>query len=255
MSGDRGQAKRCLVRRLVSGRLEAADYSPDSLADAAAYEPDDGIYTLSNTRAGGKVAGIDFHFDRLEDSARRERIPLALDRSAVRRALRTMMQAAGGGDMRFRITVPREGDPITLSIEPFNGLPAEVYETGVRCITIHDTVRDRAESKTTAWLHKRAAISAHLAGGLAEAILCNAAGQMLEGTSSNFYAVYRQHPRIVRTAGTGVLLGIAQRFLFAAGGPICEMTREAPNAADLDLFEEAFITSSSRDIVPVVEID
>ncbi len=255
MSDHQGLSSGCLVRRFVSGHLEPAEYTPDSLAEAAAYEPDDGVYTLANTRAGGKVAGIDFHFDRLEDSARRERIVLALDRDAVRRALRTMMHEAEITDMRFRITVPRGGQPLTLSIEPFAGLPASIYETGVRCITIHDTVRDRAESKTTAWLHKRVAISAHLTGGIAEAILCDKTGQMLEGTSSNFYAVYRQNPRTVRTAGTGVLPGVAQRILFAAGKQICEISFAAPNAADLDLIEEAFITSSSRDIVPVVQID
>lgn len=245
----------CLLRRLSESGLETAGYRADSLAEAAAYEPDDGIYTLANTRAGGKVAGLNLHFDRLEDSARREGIPLRLDRTAVRQGLRLMLHELGASDMRFRITVPRSGRPLSLSVEPFSGYPPEIYLDGIRCITVHDTVRTHAESKTTAWMHLRVTISSQLPAGVSEAILCDADGRMLEGTSSNFYAVPGGGRGTLRTAGEGVLAGTAQRILFESARGLCEVEREAPLAGELRLYSEAFITSSSRDIVPVVEID
>ncbi|WP_455383337.1 aminotransferase class IV [Salinispira pacifica] len=245
----------CIVRILDGGRLRAASYAAGSLAEAAVFEPDDGVYTLANTRNGGRVAGLDMHFDRLADSAAREGIPLRLDRSAVRTALRQMVGDSGWDDVRFRITIPRTGTPITLSIEPFAGLPPNTYVDGVRCVTVHDTVRFHAQSKTTAWLHLRVGISEHLPAGVTEGILCDSGGRMLEGISSNFYAVYHNAPRRVRTAADGVLPGIAQRILFSAAEGVCAVDLRAPECSEIDRFSEAFITSSSRDIVPVSEID
>jgi len=255
VNGHGGGRAGCLVRRLSNGVLEKTDYSAESLAEAALHEPDDGIYTLASTRAGGNVAGLNLHFDRLEDSAKREGIPLSLERGAVRDALRGLLRELGTGDMRFRITVPRSGRPLTLSVEPFSGYPEDMYRRGIRCITVHDTVRAHAESKTTAWLHLRLSISSHLPDGVSEAILCDAEGRTLEGTSSNFYAVYAKQPQLLRTAGEGVLAGTAQRILFASARGICEVELKAPLSGELGLYSEAFITSSSRDIVPVVEID
>ncbi|MBC7870676.1 MAG: aminotransferase class IV, partial [Chitinophagaceae bacterium] len=57
------------------------------------------------------------------------------------------------------------------------------------------------------------------------------------------------------TAGEGILPGIAQQIVFEVAPDIVPMKREAANIRDLTHITEAFITSSSRGIVPVVEID
>src|SRR5215213_1530271 len=96
------------VRLLTSTGLQPVAYTADSLADAAHHEPTDGIYTIANTFNTFQVLKFDAHLDRMEDSARREGIPLTLERPRLRAALRQMTTESGYGDVRFRITVPRD---------------------------------------------------------------------------------------------------------------------------------------------------
>ena len=82
-------------------------------------------------------------------------------------------------------------------------------------------------------------------------VLITSRGHILEGMTSNFYAV--QGGTLV-TARRGVLLGVTRRTILRlarAGGITIEY--RAPNINED--FEEAFITSSSRGVVPVVMIN
>jgi len=231
--------------------LQPAPYTADSLADAVQYEPADGVYTLSNTYNTFQVLKFDAHLDRLEDSARREGIPLKFDRPRLRAALRQMIADSGFGNVRFRITVPRaQPDHLILSIEPFKPYPPELYEHGVRCVTLPGSARQHPASKTTGWMHNRRSIA--LPPGIYEGLLVDEAGSILEGTSSNFYAILGDE---LRTAGEGVLPGIAQQIVFTVAPPILPVCKQPVNVRDIPQLSEAFITSSSRGIVPVVEID
>ncbi len=245
----------CIVRRLTSAGLEPVDYSAESLSEASLHEPVDGVYTLTNTRNRFGVVAIDWHFDRLEDSAMREGIPLRLDRESVRAAVRRIIEESGFDDVRFRITVPRSGYPLIISIEPFAGLPVSVFTRGVRCVTVQGAIRSNAESKTTAWMHARKSISSSLPEGIYEAVLRGSDDALLEGTSSNFYAVSAAAPNVVRTAGDRVLPGIAQRILGEASADLCSIDFHPTFGSDIPLFAECFLTSSSRGIVPIVEMD
>ncbi|MBA3872751.1 MAG: aminotransferase class IV [Anaerolineae bacterium] len=241
----------CVINFLTPDGLQPAPYHANSLADAVQYEPHDGVYTLANTFNHGQVLKLDAHLDRLEDSARRINIPLKLNRTALREALWHMILQSGYDDVRYRITVPHDTpDRIILSIEPFSGHPAEIYKNGVRAITLPNVARGNPVAKTTAWMHDRDSVP--LPPGIFTGLLINDDGNILEGTSSNFYAILNGE---LRTAGAGVLPGIAQQIIFEIAPSILPVKREAANVIDIPLFTEAFISGSSRGIVPVVEID
>lgn len=242
----------CLIKRLTPDGLKAVDYQAESLADATQYEPREGVYTVTNTYNTFQVLRFGAHLDRLGDSARYEQIPLQLDRSNLRAALREMIVEAGYGDVRFRITIPREHpDEAIISMEPFKRPPREVYEQGVRCITLAaDIARHNPVAKTTGWMHDRDQYP--LPEGIYTGLLVDSDGQILEGTTSNFYAVLNGE---LRTAGAGVLPGTAQQIIFAIADEILPLRKDAVNVADIPRLDEAFVTSSSRGIVPVVEID
>jgi branched-chain amino acid aminotransferase len=240
-----------LIRVLTPDGLQAVDYSAESLAEAVQYEPHDGVYTVTNTYQTFKVLKLDAHLDRLEDSARREDIPLQLDRRRLRVALRQMIAEANYGDVRFRITVPRDApNHFTLTIEPFHKPSAEVYANGVRCVTLPHSARHNPAAKTTDWMHNREGFT--LPEGIYTGLLLDDDGHILEGTSSNFYAVLDGE---LRTAGEGVLPGIAQQVVFRVAQGLILINRNAVHTSDVPRLSEAFITSSSRGIVPVVEID
>ena len=243
----------CSIRILTPDGLQPAPYTAASLDDAVQYEPSDGVYTVANTYNTFQTLKLDAHLDRLEDSARREDIPLKLDRERLREALRQMIVACDFGDVRFRITIPRDRpDHIILSMEPFTPPSAELIEKGVRCITIRQGGRINPAAKRVDWMHRRKTIKAALPEGIYDAFLLAPDGRILEGLGSNFYAILGGE---LRTAGDGVLPGIAQQIVFEVAPDVLPVRREAVYRDDMPHIDEAFLTSSSRGIIPVVEID
>jgi len=241
----------CLIELLTSDGLQPVPYTAESLAEAAQYEPHDGVYTVANTFNTFQVLKLDAHLDRLEDSARRENIDLKLDRPTLRKALRQVIDEANFGDVRFRITVSRvHPDQFILSVEPFQPPAPEVYENGVRCITLPDSARHNPAAKTTGWMHDREHFI--LPNGIYTGLLLDAQGDILEGMTSNFYAIVDGE---LRTAGEGALPGIAQQIVFTIAADIIPLRKDPVNVKDLSQIQESFVTSSSRGIVPVIEID
>jgi branched-chain amino acid aminotransferase len=240
-----------MIRILTPQDLQPAPYTADSLADAVKYEPSDGVYTVTNTYNTDQVLKLDAHLERLEDSARQQDIPLKLDRVRLRQVLRQMIGEANFGDVRFRITVPRQQPGhLILSIEPFAPPSPEIYVTGVRCITLRGSARHNPAAKTTDWMHDRRQIT--LPYGIYEGLLLDEQEHILEGTTSNFYGILDGD---LRTAGIGALPGIAQQIVFAVAPALLPLRKDALSIGDIPRLNEAFITSSSRGIVPVVEID
>jgi branched-chain amino acid aminotransferase len=229
------------------------DYSANSLNEAAAFEPHDGIYTVANTFNRYDTLKLNAHFDRMEDSARRENIPLVLDRSRLRNALRQMIDEVNFGDVRFRITVSKEApQDFIISIEPFHPPTVLLIEEGVRCITAPNSARVNAAAKTTEWMHKRQALANAMPAGIYETFLLDSEGNILEGTGSNFYAILDGK---LRTANEGVLKGISQQIIFEIAPAIIPLDLRPVHVSEIPQFSEAFLTSSSRGIIPVVEID
>ena len=243
----------CIVRVLTPDGLFPATYTADSLADAAHHEPADGVYTVTNTVDTFNVLKLDAHLNRLEDSARRAGMPLRLDRAHLRAALRTMIADSGFGDVRFRVTALRDQpEHYILSIEPFTPIAPRLIAEGVRCATLAGSARQDAAIKSTDWMHQRGHLAESLLPGVYEGLLLDAGGYILEGLSSNFYAV---REGVLFTAGAGVLPGIAQQVVVEVAAAVLPVHWQAVHADDVPGLDEAFITSSSRGIVPVVAID
>jgi branched-chain amino acid aminotransferase len=242
-----------LIKRLTSSGLVPVDYSANSLNDAAAFEPNDGIYTVANTFNRYDTLKLNAHFDRMEDSARRENIPLTLDRPRIRQALRQMIDEANFGDVRFRITVSRQHpEEFILSIEAFHAPAVKLLEEGVRGITAPNSARENAAAKTTEWMHKRQSLADAMPAGIYETFLLDSEGNILEGTGSNFYAILNSE---LRTANEGVLKGISQQIIFEIAPAIIPLNLYPVHHSEISQLSEAFMTSSSRGIIPIVELD
>jgi branched-subunit amino acid aminotransferase/4-amino-4-deoxychorismate lyase len=94
-------------------------------------------------------------------------------------------------------------------------------------------------------------------------ILLTKHGNILEGMTSNFYAIARnvatkRPPRnevTLVTSQRGILLGVTRKAVLGiARGQGMGIEYRAPNAAR-EKFDEAFLTSSSRGVVPIALID
>jgi branched-chain amino acid aminotransferase len=122
----------------------------------------------------------------------------------------------------------------------------------VRCVTIPGAVRHDPSAKTTDWMHDRQSIEASLPTGIFTGLLLDQEGNILEGLSSNFYAILDGE---LRTAGHDVLPGISQQIVFEIAPAILSVRKVAVHFSEIPTLVEAFITSASRGIIPVVEID
>ncbi len=242
-----------IVRRLSPRGLEKVEYAASSLAEAVAFEPFDGVYTVGNTWQGTKALLFDAHMDRLEASARYQRIPLDYDRQQLKAALRTMILASDFGDVRFRISIPTSRpNTLLITLEPYDPPDDALVRQGVRCVTSGAEQRKGPSAKTSDWMHIRAKLQDAIAPGIYEIILLDECGYMLEGASSNFYAIIDGQ---LYTAGSGVLAGISRRIVLEVCRDILPLRLQAPHIDDMPRLLEAFLTSSSRGVIPIVEID
>jgi branched-chain amino acid aminotransferase len=80
----------------------------------------------------------------------------------------------------------------------------------------------------------------------------NQAGEILGGISSDFYAAI---DGVLRTAGKDVLEGITRQIVLQATASVIPIEYRPLKVSEIDRVTEAFITSSSREVMPVIQID
>ncbi len=213
-----------------------------SSLDAVTRQLPEGYYTTFRTYdACTRVIGLKAHFSRLPHA----------DASLLRQSLRLLLEPYRPGEARVRLMETKQGK-FYISIEPLKLTPPEVYERGVRVETV-TLQRTNPREKSTAFIGASEAERKKIARlGLFEALLVRN-GRILEGMTSNFFYV---RDGILYTAQRGILLGVTRTMVLRAAREAGVEVRYKPLRLDeLPAVEEAFITSSSRGIVPVVQID
>jgi branched-chain amino acid aminotransferase len=120
-----------------------------------------------------------------------------------------------------------------------------------------DMHRNHPRLKSTAFIGASDDERKHISKlGIFEALLTKN-GKILEGMTSNFFYVGRAgNLSYVGTARHGILLGVTRRtVIHVARGRGVEVRYQPLELKQLPAVSEAFITSSSRGIVPVIQID
>jgi branched-subunit amino acid aminotransferase/4-amino-4-deoxychorismate lyase len=86
-----------------------------------------------------------------------------------------------------------------------------------------------------------------------EHLIVDARGRLLEGTSSNFVAL---QGRTLRLAGDEALQGVTQRIVAGLARALGLACVDAPlQRSELAEVDEAFLTGSTRGVVPVVAVE
>lgn len=231
----------------------------DTMHQAAKSLPD-GAYTTFRTYAGNRVLRLWQHARRLEESVALLGHPAAVAEAGVRRAVGLVLAQTGYAESRFRLTfAPQAGGPprLFVSIEPFTPYPRDLYEAGVRCVTV-PLHRDNPHAKSTAFGLAAGAAYASLPAGAHEGLMLADDGAILEGLSSNFFAVMpgpAGGAPLLRTEEARVLIGVTRSIVLELARGLATVSTQALTAAELTSASECFITSVSREILPVVRID
>jgi len=219
--------------------------------DALSLELPEGAYTTLRTYGGRRIPGLSHHLQRLADSARLLTGGGTPDLPWVRRGLAEVVRAAVLAETRLRITVPLSCRQVLFGVEPFVPFPTHFFTLGVACRTSHLARRDPT-TKSTSFIGRAAQARAAAGPDVQEVLLLDPAGRILEGSSSNFFALVDGD---LRTAGTGVLLGVTRALILDLARPLLPVVEEPVALIDLARASEAFISSSSREVMPVVRVD
>ena len=91
--------------------------------------------------------------------------------------------------------------------------------------------------------------------GAFEGVMRNYRGELAECTTANIFVV-KHGVALTPPLDAGLLAGITREFLFEVGAEFCIAVREE-TLRDDDLFgaDEAFLTSTTREVVPIVQVD
>lgn len=225
------------------------DMSASTLDEMTGKLPQ-GFYTTFSTLARGtRVLGLQAHLDRLYVPAKELRLHPAVERQALQGQIARIVRENLPHESRVRLILTRDVGSIYAVVQPFMPPPKEIYKNGVHVIT-SPIVRSDPRIKATDFI-TRSAAQRKLVGGTVYEVLLTQAGNILEGMTSNFFAVKE---KTLITARHGILLGVTRRaVLRLARGQGMSIEYRAPRVDEL--FDEAFLTSSSRGVVPIVRID
>jgi branched-chain amino acid aminotransferase len=227
-----------------------------------------GVYTALRTYGGDRYLELDAHLDRTDRSMELSGWPAGanrVDRERVRRGLQAVT-VGSTGDLVVRLDVLPPDAPLAearresaetdgrtvLSTAPLQPVPAEFLEHGVRLAVARDLHRASPLIKTADFALERRPFPL----GTRECydhLLLDARDRVLEATSANFHALVDGR---LRTAREGVLEGITRALVLELARSLELVVEErAVLLAELSRATEAFLTSSTRGIVPVVGVE
>lgn len=239
------------------GRLVDADEPAISVLDHG-FTVADGVFETLKVVDGSPFA-LTRHLRRLQRSAAAMELP-APDGDAIREAVASVLRANDVGTLaRLRITYTAGSAPLGSDrgdSEPTVVValaPAQPWPATTGAITV-DWVRNERSAiagvKSTAYAENVLALRQAHRAGASEAILGNAKGELCEGTGSNVFVVI-DGELLTPPLSSGCLAGITRELVLEwSGASETTMPLEALQRA-----QEVFITSSTRDVHPVVRLD
>jgi branched-chain amino acid aminotransferase len=220
----------------------------------------DGVFETMKVTSAGAFA-VSRHLRRLLSSAAHLGLE-APDPDVVREAIDQVAHdwsAQGGEHGRLRVTYTSgpgplgsdrgDGEP-TLVVAATSTNPWPDTTDVVRVDWTRNERSAVAGVKTTSYAENVVALRAAHARGASEAVLANTSGNLCEGTSTNVFVVV---DGIVLTPPetSGCLAGITRELVLEWFDVI---ERDLPFSV-LDDADEVFLTSSTRDVHPVVRVD
>jgi branched-chain amino acid aminotransferase len=224
---------------------------PSSL-DAVTRELPEGLYSTFRTfRQRTHALDLKTHLDRLYLPAAKTGLRPSADPARLRREMAARLDAYPADEARVRISLTHDGQ-VYLALEPLKLLPRAVYEQGVRVVQTQ-AHRENPTLKSTAFIAASQLERAQLAAQNVFEGLIVQRGQILECLTSNFFHVFEGK---LCTAARGILHGVTRReVLRIARADGIEIAYKPLRIAQADRIDEAFLTSSSRGIVPIVDLD
>ena len=258
----------------VNGRISDEAHAVVSVFDHG-FLYGEGVYETLRTYNGEPFL-FDRHMRRFRASAGMLALPVPLTNDQIAERFRETVGVAGlgtpgGGEAYIRILLTRGvGDlsydlaatptpSVVVIVKPHLEPPPEVFERGVT-VALVPIVRNHPESvspliKSNNLLNSALAMQEAVRRGAFEGLMRNYRGELAECSTANIFIV-TGGAALTPPLDAGLLPGITREFLFEVGAEAGIAVRER-TLRDGDLFgaDEAFLSSTTREIVPIVRVD
>ena len=254
----------------VNGTITPADRAVVPVFDHG-FVYGEGVYEVLRTYNRQPFL-YDRHMRRLRQSADRLLLEVPFDDAAMLEWIERTAAAAGElTEAYIRVLLTRGVGELTydlaatptptvvIIVKPFEPLPPQHYELGMR-LALVETLRNHPRSvnpliKANNLLNNALAIRAAQRVGGEEALMCNYRGEITECAMSNFFLV-RDGAVLTPPSDAGMLEGVTRAFVFELGRELGIDVRETTLLPkDLESANEMFITSTTRGVSPVVDVD
>ena len=244
-------------------------------AEAAVHAEDrgfqfaDAVYEVCEVK-GGRLVDETRHMGRLARSLNELRVPQPMSAGAWGRVLRETIRRNRVRDGLVYLQVSRGAGPRSFLFPPADTPPTVVClarsvapagaeaaaEVGIKVKTMPDPRWDRCDIKTVMLLPAALAKEAARAEGAKEAWFFDADGHVTEGASSNAWIVDAEGRLVTREVSNALLRGITRTTLIdVLQREGLELVERRFTVAEAKAAREAFITSATSIVMPVVAID
>jgi branched-chain amino acid aminotransferase len=253
----------------VNGTITPAEEARVCVLDNG-FTYGDSVYEVLRTY-GGRPFEPGRHFRRLRRSAARLGFDVPADDVQLLAQVDALLARAPGGESYIRMIVTRGiGDcsynfervqrPTVVMIQkPLPPYPTRHYEEGIRVAAVgvrrnHPRALDPA-IKSSNLLNNILAVREAQSRGAEEPVLLNQEGYVAEGASTNVF-VARDGELRTPPLSAGILAGITRELVLELVAGLGIPCREQPlHVDDLVGADEAFMTSTTREVVPVRQVD
>ena len=232
------------------------------------YQFADAVYEVVHVH-DGRFVDEEPHLDRLERSLREIHIPMPMPRAALARVLREVVRRnrITEGIVYFQISrgvarrdhaFPTAPIPpaLVVTAKRLKAFPAKIDGWKGTAITHPDQRWARCDIKTVGLLPNVLARQAAVEKGATEAIMVAPDGMVTEGASTTVWIVDQQGRLRTRDLGGNILPGCTRHVLMGLMRDEGIEFIEGPfSESELRSAREAFITSASSFVKPILAID
>jgi branched-chain amino acid aminotransferase len=214
----------------------------------------------------GVLFAYERHYRRMEHDARRIRVPFELSAESLHEQLLQLIDFNDANEATLRVCIVRntggvfQSPDLTRSTD-LVAFTADLKDWGAG-VKLTYVAHGRhgaspfAGAKVTSWAQNLTWYEEARESGFDEVILLNEEGQISECTSANIFAI--QGDRIVTPplSTSGCLPGITRALLLEESlAPELRIQESELTPSELEGSDGVFITSTTRDLLPVLEID
>ncbi len=243
----------------LNGRIvpeQQAAISPRDIGLLRGYA----VFDLLRT-VGGRPFLLAEHLRRLRQSAQHLGLTVPASDADVAGAVSDLLSRNDHREATVRIVVTGGVSPDGMGFDPttptlliltheLHEPPAAVYETGAKLLT-HEHEREIPLAKTTDYLTMLSNRTRVAAEGALD-LLYHKDGRISEAASASFYLV---RGRTILAPANDVLWGTVGEFVLGLASEEYAIQRTELTLEDAYEAHEAFLTSTTRGVVPIVSLD